>query len=228
MNDSLVQQTADEIYRRIISAGAYRIGDRIPNEYTLSGQLGVSRATLREAIRILSSEGVLKAVRGRGTFIVSDTRPGDYDLRALRSADTRLKDLFEARLLFEPEIAALACRRASDAELEHILRLGEEVAAAIRGGEDRTQLDQEFHRALMAASHNEFLTHLLPVIQSAIAEAIQAHGADTLSESTITDHAMLMEFLRARDAEGARQAMAIHVRHAIHALRLGEAGESIL
>lgn len=219
---SLAQRAADDIYRMIISEGVFAPGSQLPNENALSAQLGISRATLREAISILDSQGVLEVYRGRGTFVAADVHAlrdmtiGDIDSRRIR-----LRDLYETRLLFEPEMAALACNRATKEELENILTLGEEVAQTIYRGEDRTEIDQTFHQAIVKAAHNDFLLRLIPIVNRAIAESITLHPADRiLAEDTLRDHALVMEFLRKRDATGARQAMSIHIRHAYVTLGL--------
>ena len=139
-------------------------------------------------------------------------RSGRCDLGSLSAVRSRLRDLFEARLLFEPDLAAMACRRASDEEIAHILSLGAAVEDAIRTGRDRTEYDQAFHQAIVSASHNDFLIRLVPIINRAVMEAIQLRSMETvLEEITLQDHALLMEFMKARDAAGAKQAMAIHL-----------------
>ena len=125
---NLAQQTADSLYARIVNGGAWGPGDRLPNENDLAEQLGVSRGTLREAIRLLTAQGILTAQKGRGTFVAENASlPGRFDLENLPVERSRLADLFEARLLLEPELAALACRRASREELARILALAEQV-----------------------------------------------------------------------------------------------------
>ena len=115
---NLAQQTADSLYGRIVNGGTWGPGDRLPNENELAEQLGVSRGTLREAIRLLTAQGILTAQKGRGTFVAENASlPGRFDLENLPVERSRLADLFEARLLLEPELAALACRRASREEL---------------------------------------------------------------------------------------------------------------
>ena len=69
MRENLSQQTAQRLYARIVAEKRLRPGDKLPNEVELSAHLGVSRATLREAIRTLAARGVLEVRRGRGTFV---------------------------------------------------------------------------------------------------------------------------------------------------------------
>ena len=223
---SLAQQAAGALYGMIADDGLWQPGEQLPGENELAVRLGISRATLREAIRLLAAQGVLTVYRGKGTFVSQDVSPGgQHTLGELPLMRARLRDLFEARLLFEPDLAAMACRRASDQELQRILALGAAVERAIRAGEDRTEYDQAFHQAIVSASHNGFLTRLVPIINRAVTEAIRVREMEAvLGEITLQDHALLMEFLRARDGAGARQAMAVHLRRAM--LSLGLQAES--
>ncbi len=219
---SLAQRTADEIYNMIINEEIFTAGMQLPNEIDLSAQLGISRATLRESISILAAQGILEVHRGRGTFVAKDVhalrnvKVGDIDSQRIR-----LRDLYETRLLFEPEMAAFACLRATDVEINHILKLGAEVERVIKRGEDRTEIDQAFHQAIVQAAHNDFLLRLIPIVNRAIAESITFNPDDkVLAEHTLRDHALVMEFLKKRDATGAKHAMSIHIRHAYITLGL--------
>lgn len=219
---SLSQQVADDIYHMIVNENSFTPGSQLPNENDLSQQLGVSRATLREAIRTLVSQGILEVYRGKGTFIASDVKVlADFEMGDFDSKRVRLRDLYETRLMFEPPMTAFACQRATDKEIEHILQLGAEVEQYIHAGKDRTEADQAFHQAIVMAAHNDFLLRLIPVVNRAIAESISFNPDDQiLAEDTLRDHALVMEFLRKRDATGAKQAMSIHIRHAYVTLGL--------
>ena len=219
---SLSQQTARRLYNLIAAEKKLSPGEQLPNELELSQEMGVSRATLREAIRELAAQGVLEVRRGRGTFVSPQVAEiNDFGFSALDHVKGQLRDLFELRAVFEPEMAALACRRATQEELADILARGEQVAAAIQVGADRTQADRDFHAAIVRATHNEFMTRLLPVISQAVETAIVSGGhGDRLTECTLHDHALLMEFFVKRDPEGARCAMAVHMRHAMDEMGL--------
>ena len=106
------QQAAQTLYRQIVAEGRPGPGEKLPNEVELSRQLGVSRATLREAIRDLTVQGVLEVRRGRGTFVADGAGEGAPDFGKLERVKGRLRDLFELRAIFEPQAARLACRRA--------------------------------------------------------------------------------------------------------------------
>lgn len=147
----------------------------------------------------------------------------DFGFDRLNGVKGRLRDLFELRAIFEPQAAALACRRATQEERADILAKGEAVAACIRSGEDRTRADRAFHTAIVRSTHNEFMVRLLPIINQAVEEAISAgEHAEELAQVTLQDHAMLMDFFRKGDAQGAEYAMAIHMRHAMDEMELEE------
>ena len=219
---NLSQRTAEQLYNQIVAEGQLKPGDKLPNEVELSRQLGVSRATLREALRDLTVQGVLEVRRGKGTFVSSHVGEiEDFGFDRLGRMRGQLRDLFELRSIFEPRAAALACRRATAEELSDILEKGAAVERCIRAGRDRTRDDRAFHTAIVRATHNEFMVRLLPIISRAVEGAISAgeHGEE-LAQVTLRDHALLLEFLEKRDPEGAEHAMAIHMRHAMDEMGL--------
>ena len=122
---NLSQQTMERLYNTIVAEKRMQPGDKLPNELELSEQLGVSRATLREALRMLIARGVLEVRRGKGTFVSERVEEienfGFSDVGQLRG---QLRDLFELREIFEPGAARLACRRATEEELAEILQCG--------------------------------------------------------------------------------------------------------
>ena len=222
MRENLSQQTAQRLYSIIVAEGRLRPGDKLPNEVELSAQLGVSRATLREAIRDLTVQGVLEVRRGKGTFVSSRVEEiEDFGFGALEGVRGQLRDLFELRSIFEPRAAALACRRATEKELTDILDKGRAVEWCIRAGQDRVEADGAFHAAIVRATHNEFIVRLLPLIHRAVYTAVGTgeHG-ERLAADTLRDHALLLEFFQRRDGSGAEYAMAIHMRHAVDEMGL--------
>lgn len=217
---SLSKQVTDDIVRMITVTQEFSPGEQLPGENILSEKLGVSRSTLRDAIRQLASQGVLEVYRGKGTFVSNDMKKFvNFGLDGLDMDQNRVMDLLEARVLFEPQLAALACKRASDEELKEIIDAGKRVEESIRTGKDRTEADQEFHRKIAIAAHNRFMLQLIPIINSTVSETILLNKhVDELMEYTVHDHAQLMKFLVARDSIGAEAAMKIHLQNAIDSL----------
>jgi DNA-binding FadR family transcriptional regulator len=123
---------------------------------------------------------------------------------------TEAHDLYEVRLLFEPQVAALACRKASDAEIDHLQELCDEMDRLHAAGEDTTEADIAFHSCLMTASHNEFIQQLLPVIKRSISDRRLLDAQSRMTASYMPDHRAILKLMRDRDAESVKSAMYIH------------------
>ncbi len=217
----LSERTADRLYEMIVEEHRYNPGCKLPNENELSEELGVSR-TLREAISFLAAQGVLEIYRGKGTFVAENFPAEGLDLTALAGVRSRgrAKDLFEMRLIFEPATVALACRRASDEELEQIRKKAERVERIAAEGGNWPLADQEFHWAIIKASHNEYMRRLYPIINSAVDEILQiSPSRQRMQDIALGDNRTILAFLLKRDEEGARCAMSIHMKHLINTLQ---------
>ncbi|MDO4565163.1 MAG: FadR/GntR family transcriptional regulator [Clostridia bacterium] len=219
---SLSERTADALHSRIVIKKEWAEGEKLPNENELSELLGVSRTTLREAVRYLIVQGVLSVRRGKGTF-VADPLPKDegFDVSALERKRVRLSEMYEIRLIFEPQCIMLACERASDEEIAAIEEQARRIERLLKRNGNWPDADQVFHEMIAIASHNEFIMRLFPIINSAVHEAMSiSDNVRFLKSMVASDNRAIVEFLKARDAEGARSAMSIHIRHIIHALKL--------
>lgn len=213
----LSDRIADSILSMITVEQRFLPGSKLPNENVLSKELNVSRTTLREAIRILTTGGILEIRRGRGTFVREDFENNQTkELSSLTSAKVKVRDLYEMRLIFEPEAAYYAAQRGTEEEIQRILALGIEIEERIKHKKDRTKVEQAFHKSIARATHNEFMNRLMPVIYEGIDRGVQLSRAHTeVEQATLVEHRMLMDFLESRNAEGARNAMRIHILHAI-------------
>lgn len=221
---SLAENVADDILAMITIDKKFAIGDKLPNENELSLALKVSRTTLREAIRILVTHNVLEIRRGKGTFVKSNENLNeDVGLKELSTSEMDIKDLYEMRLIFEPESAYYAAKRATDKELERILYYGRLEEELILKNEDRTEVEQAFHNSIARATHNEFMNQLMPILYSAIDKGVHFSSVNAeIVQDTLTDHKLIMDFLSKRDAEGARAAMRLHIIHAIRGFGIQE------
>ena len=222
MQKRLSDRAADDILTMIIIEKRFLPGEKLPNEIELSEELEISRTTLREAVRILAANGVGEIRRGVGTFVREDFEMNEKKgISSLAAVKTDIRDLYEMRLIVEPEAAYYAAIRASDEEIEHIMQLGKQIEFEIADGKDRTEAEREFHRAIAKATHNEFMTKLLPVIYQAIDQGVELSRKKRKAIlDTVQDHKVIMEFLRMRNGEGAKSAMKIHILHAMEELSM--------
>lgn len=220
-NKMLSQSVADSILSMITIEKRFSVGDKLPNEIELSDELNVSRTTLREAIRILVAYNILEIRRGKGTYVTEKVLEQPQDLEQLSAVKVNAKDLYEMRLIFEPEAAYLAAVRGTDAEIKRILDYGKRIEDEIRNGKDRTQDEHSFHKAIAQATHNEFMNKLMPILYQAISKGVVlSTQSEKAISDTLGDHRMIMEFLEQRNAEGTKNAMRIHIMHAIKELNI--------
>ena len=218
----LSERTADKLYEMIVDDRRYEAGSKLPNENELSETLRVSRTTLREAISFLVAQGVLEIRRGKGTFVAEDLPAAGLDLTSLAGMRSRVraKALFEMRLIFEPATVALACQRGTEEELRQIQKKAERMERVAAEGGDWPLADQEFHLAIIKASHNEYMRRLYPIINGAVNEIMQiSQNRQHMQDIALADNRLILEFLLQRDEVGARHAMTIHMKHLINTLK---------
>lgn len=219
--ENLSQRTADTLKKMIVEEQVYGFGEKLPNENELSQKLGISRTTLREAIKSLIFEGVLVVKRGKGTFVAEqiDQIKEGFEVNDILKMKVTLRDLYETRLIFEPEAAALACKRATDEEIKEILRLGAICQSELKKdpcGKKRIDSESAFHGAILKASHNEFLSQFMPMLTNTIEKTIELnYNLETIAEEAYKDHITIMDFLEKRDTAGVKSAVTIHLHHAV-------------
>ncbi|MCL7944716.1 FadR/GntR family transcriptional regulator [Marinobacter sp. ATCH36] len=194
---SLVE-TAIESLRHAIEQGHWAIGDRLPVEADLSESLGVSRNTVREAVRVLVHVGMLETRQGDGTYVRATKDAGETLRRIGRS---ELRDKLEVRIMLETEAAKLAAKRRNTHDMEKMTLALDERARADDSIADRIHHDQAFHTALVAASHNPALAELYDYFAHAIAMTIEQTELDSeLPEPSQEDHELLLAAIRRQDA----------------------------
>lgn len=203
-------QAANRIADMILVERRFQTGDQLPNEVKLAEELGISRMTLREAVRVLCTRGLLEIQRGRGTFVANYNFP-DSDLSPLENVTADVRDLLEIRMMVEPATAFYAAKRASDEELETIRKLSLQIEQFTVRNHELLRAEQDFHNAIAMAAHNQFMTKLMPIINKSIYTDL-TYFEDSLTYS-IQDHREIVRFLEERNAEGARTIMRLHILH---------------
>lgn len=216
-NRSLTDKVIKELTEMISVKRIYKPGDKLPNELELAESLGVSRTTLRDATTYLTSINVLERRRGKGTFVVdSKSLNDDFGFNELNFLHVKLKDLYEVRLILEPEMTAIATRNATEEELQEIMRWTELIEASPEQSDFTAKMNKKYHNAIAMATHNEFVIRLYENISTATVKAfdyenIIQKNADIL----VLGHRMVSEMMMERDDEGAKLAMRLHLKRSI-------------
>ena len=207
----LYRQIADQL-AQLISSGEFPAGARLPAERELAASLGVSRASVREAIISLEMNGLVEVRVGTGIFVSSPpegaTRPGG-------DAGPGPFELLAARKLVEGEIAALAAKNATPADAAALRRSVERLEAKVTDFSAREAEDRDFHVLLAKATGNGSLELVVEGLWNQRAELwgrLQQHfHTAKLAERTIRDHAAIAGAVADRDSAAARAAMHRHL-----------------
>lgn len=210
-NKSLPEQTADKIITYIIDNNL-QVGDKIPNEFELGEVLNVGRSTIREAVRILVSRNVLVIRRGAGTYIADNTGVSDDPLGLAFTKDKYklAKDLFQVRIILEPEIAAIAANMANERDIEVIKSQCDKVEEMIRRGEDHMYEDVRFHQAIARCTGNSVIEKLIPIINTSVAVFANITSRQ-LREETISTHRAIANAIADHNPTDAKHAMTMHM-----------------
>ncbi|WP_371403710.1 FCD domain-containing protein [Kribbella sp. NBC_00662] len=201
----LVLQVSER-FRAQIESGAWPRGSRIPGENQLATELGVSRGTVREALRSLSLTGLLEPRVGDGTYVRATNEISGVLVRDELSAS--LTHVLDARAGIEAAAARLAAQHPDPDSLAALSAILDARAAALVAGdfEAFVAVDADFHRGVVAASGNPLLLRLYDAIAEVLTESI--HQTATIPEDhrILDAHVVVLEAIRAGDPEAASQA----------------------
>ncbi|MFQ7004807.1 MAG: FadR/GntR family transcriptional regulator [Ruthenibacterium lactatiformans] len=180
----------------------------------------MGRSTVREATKALVSRNILEVHRGNGTFVCEQTGLVQDPL-GLRFSRTKSgwASIQRVRLMIEPEIAALAAQKATEEEIARMRALCDAIEEKVRRNENYGALDQPAY-ALAACTRNAIMPNLVPILSQAIPLFIDITKRALQMQSLCT-HQAVVDAIRARDSEAARQAMRVHLednRRSIEAL----------
>ena len=187
-------------------------GEKLPAERDLATKLGVSRASLSQALVALEVQGVLSVRHGDGAILVR--RPTEERaIRALREHADRIPDVIEAREALEVKLAGLAAARRTDAEMAAIDAAIATMEAEVEAGERGVLGDEMFHEAITAAAHSSLLAKLMHEISGLIRETrIESLSQENRPRASLEGHRKIADAVRKQDPREASRAMAEHIR----------------
>lgn len=198
-----------------IALGQYWPGQRLPSERRLAELLGVSRSTVRDALHLLTEQGLLVIHRGAtgGAFVAPASRPveGAVIRRTLLPGWSRLSQLLDFRCAVESQIARLAAERRTGEEAERILRLASEYLTSGPTREQSSAVDRALHDAIAQAVHNPFWVELSAQLRYEVNQGlgVEPFSAD-LRRLGEEHHPQLANAVAAGDAEAAAALAAKH------------------
>ena len=227
----LYEQIVQQIEETILK-GELKPGDQLPAERDLAEQFGVSRTAVREAVKALREKGLVEAYTGRGTFVTNGTSQAirqSLDLMVKIGQPEGATYLAEVREILEPEIAALAARRADE---QHLGTMREAVAvmdASLHDAEAFIEADLDFHLSLAEAAANPIILSLIDSIVGLLREqrlgTFQTAGGPQRGQYY---HRRILAAIETRNADQARTEMRAHLQQVREDSRLPSGEEKVL
>jgi GntR family transcriptional repressor for pyruvate dehydrogenase complex len=234
LSHSVVRQIEQLILRGIL-----RPGERLPSERELSERLGVSRPSLREAVAELQARGLLATRAGAGIY-VADVLGNAFSpalIRLFAAHDEAVVDYIGFRRDLESIAAQRAALHGSDTDLKVIDTIFRKMEAAHskRNPADEAELDAEFHLAIIEASHNVIMLHMMRSMFDLLREGVFFNRQIMFKQRTTRDllldhHRAINDALQARDPEAAKRAVVVHlnyVEQSLEAQRKAERHEEV-
>jgi GntR family transcriptional repressor for pyruvate dehydrogenase complex len=215
LHTSIVDQIVEGI-----RSGAFAAGSALPSERTLAKELGVSRHSVREAIRVLESAGVIQVRVGSGTYVTEAGLSTAPVIRARTALSGELSpiDIMVARSALESVAAREAARFAQDIDLSSAREAIEEQASFVAKGDDALASDFRFHVAISRASHNPVVLTLVEQLLSMMRQVSHQDFFHRLNvrpgtqERYLTQHRSILAAIEGRDPGAAHEAMTEHLR----------------
>jgi GntR family transcriptional regulator, transcriptional repressor for pyruvate dehydrogenase complex len=210
------QKTYELVAKRLLDEISSRVlapGDLLPPERELVTAFGVGRSSVREALRMLESRGVIESAPN-GTFAVAPVRNTlNHSLHLLIAADEAdLAELFEVRRILEGETAALAATRRTQSDLRRMATAIDAMEEGLEAEHSFIEADLRFHLTVADASRNRVALHLMHAIRELLQRSLSSsYHVPGSPEGAIEMHRLILEAIADKEPEAARQRMQEHV-----------------
>jgi GntR family transcriptional repressor for pyruvate dehydrogenase complex len=207
---------AEEIKARI-AAGDWVVGQRLPSISQLAQTLGVGTGSVREAVKVLASLGIIRIEHGRGMFVASAPRVRLEPTEHFQDVGAgSILALCEARRILEPELAAFAAERGSDAELLAIRGQALAMERLVAAEQEFIEPDLQFHRQIALAAHNPVLARMMDGVNDLLMESRKITLEPNMTRRAVRYHLLIADAICERNPLQARLLMLAHVNDAIN------------
>ncbi|NLV16775.1 MAG: FadR family transcriptional regulator [Syntrophomonadaceae bacterium] len=206
--------------RELISTGTYSPGDKLPSERDMAQMLGVSRASVREAVVVLQAMGFLVVRAGEGTFVSKSINNETIEpLAAILSMERNpLAQLMEVRRILEVEAAALAAERATEQDRLKMVEVLNDMKAVADRSQQGVEFDLYFHFAIADAAHNPLLRRIIKTLDNMMHQTFLVNRNEMYSDPKTADrilgeHQIILDAILNCDSAAAREGMLKHLEH---------------
>lgn len=202
---------------RLIQAGELAAGSQLPNERQLALEFGVGRSSVREALRLIQTRGLVRIEHGRGVFVTEEAERNQL-AGLMLLGDVPVADLFEVRRIIEGECAALAARRFTEADAAQLREIFARSDTAGVGDEEFIRLDLELHRHVVASAHNPLLVDMF---EAAVVPRFVGYSERVITilgrrAAAHLGHRQIVEAILSGDAVLAREAAVAHIAQVVN------------
>ena len=223
------QSLADETYRQLLmqlEMGLWAVGSKLPPEMALAESLGVSRPVVREALARLKADGRIETRQGSGAIVSDRSKIAAFRFAKAGSADATdvldiaEREMLELRQIVESGAAELAAKRRTDADISAIRAAVNAMDGALEKKSDGSDVDDAFHNAIAAATHNSQLTKFVEFVGAQFSASRKATWDKTgygvgITEVGQDDHRAILKAIDDGDASKAKRISHAHVQRAI-------------
>ena len=211
-----IPETIADRVRQLILDRTFRPGQPLPSERVLARRFGVSRGSIRDALRMLETVGLLEARHGQGTF--PRELSVDRLVTPIASVITFQRDLqdelMDVRQMFEPAVARAAASRATDDDLAELERVLDAQRRKLKTGQSAIGEDTAFHAALARATRNRVAVRIMETLNDLLIESrkltLKQKGRP---QRSLSGHEAIVAAMRRRDPDAAARAMREHIDH---------------
>jgi GntR family transcriptional regulator, transcriptional repressor for pyruvate dehydrogenase complex len=223
-----VYTSVTEVIKTRIASGAWVVGQRLPSISQLAQELGVGIGSIREAVKVLASLGVIRIEHGRGMFVAAALRASADPYEYFPDVGTgSILALCEARRILEPELAAFAAERGTVADQLAIRQQALTMEQLVAAGEDFFEPDLHFHRQIALAAHNPVLARMMEGVNDLLMESrrITSQLPD-MTERAVRYHLLIADAICERNPLQARLLMLAHVNDTIDSMLAWQTGRA--
>jgi GntR family transcriptional regulator, transcriptional repressor for pyruvate dehydrogenase complex len=212
-----------QIYNQILSEiqlGSFKIGDKLPAERELCEQFGVSRAPIRQALSALELNGIIYSRQGEGIYVKSNQILSDNSQTAIFFNSISPEDIIEVRMNIEPLIVKFAALRATDEDIEELRSTIQKMEEETKAGVYVPETDEQLHRGIAKASHNELYINIMAAISNAMK---QQEMWKFIRDRTVTrpdyrdinfkEHQLLIKAIEEHNVEKSVEIMTKHMQN---------------
>jgi len=218
----LTYETVYDQIKQNIKDGLWKQGEQLPPLEQLSAELGVGISSVREAVRILGKQKILRIEQGRGTYVEQDLSAAPASRIDFLERATMLQ-LTESRLIIEPELAALAAAKASDEEAAEIMETARAMQRKVEKGQDFLKEDMRFHELIAKASHNEIMYRMLEMITDLLVDSRRKSMKwEGMDEKASSYHYLIAQAIVQSNPTQARALMKCHLEDMLVEFQKGE------